>query len=343
MDGRLRFVDDQEPGIRRLGRTRFRYRDDLTGETVRDRELLARIKALAVPPAWTDVWICSDPRGHVQATGRDARNRKQYRYHSDFRAAREATKFDELVDFGRSLGELRRQVDVDLRRRGLPFERVVALVIALLEHTYVRVGNEAYAAENGTFGLTTLRRRHVKVEGSVLKLCFIGKGGKRHEVECTDMRLARIVRRCQDLGGQLLFEYEDDEGDLSPVSSNDVNDYLQRVTGLSSTAKTFRTWGGTVLAATGLVERATAEPDAAPTSVLKDVIDDVADQLGNTATVCRASYVHPAVISAFENGELVARWQDGPSRAGGGLSADERRLLHVLEPRRRRNRPKAAA
>jgi DNA topoisomerase-1 len=343
VDGRLRFVDDQEPGIRRLGRTRFRYRDDLTGETVRDPEQLTRIKALAVPPAWTDVWICSDPRGHLQATGRDARNRKQYRYHAAFRAAREATKFDELVDFGRSLGDLRRQVDADLRRSGLPFERVIALVIALLERTYVRVGNEAYAVENGTFGLTTLRRRHVKVEGSVLKLCFVGKGGKRNEVECTDIRLARIVRRCQELGGQLLFEYEDDEGDLSPVSSNDVNDYLQRVTGLPATAKTFRTWGGTLLAATGLVERAAAEPEETPKAVLKAVIDAVADQLGNTSAVCRASYVHPAVVSAFEQGELITRWQDGPSRAGGGLSADERRLLHVLEPRRRRSRQKAAA
>jgi DNA topoisomerase-1 len=310
---------------------------------VRDPEQLTRIKALAVPPAWTDVWICSDPRGHLQATGRDARNRKQYRYHAAFRAAREATKFDELVDFGRSLGDLRRQVDADLRRSGLPFERVIALVIALLERTYVRVGNEAYAVENGTFGLTTLRRRHVKVEGSVLKLCFVGKGGKRHEVECTDLRLARIVRRCQEIGGQLLFEYEDDEGDLSPVSSNDVNDYLQQVTGLPTTAKTFRTWGGTLLAATGLVERATAEPEATPKSVLKEVIDEVAERLGNTAAVCRASYVHPLVASAFEEGELVARWQAGPSRAGGGLSADERRLLHVLEPRRRRTRPKAAA
>lgn len=343
MDGRLRFVDDQEPGITRLGRTRFRYRDDASGKPVRDGDVLERIKSIAVPPAWTDVWICSDPRGHLQATGRDARNRKQYRYHPDFRAAREATKFDELVDFGHALGDLRIQVDGDLRRSGLPFERVVALVIALLERTYVRVGNEAYAIENGTFGLTTLRRRHAKVDGSALRLCFVGKGGKRHEVECIDIRLARIVRRCQELGGQLLFQYEDDEGDLSPVSSHDVNDYLQRVSGMPSTAKTFRTWGGTVMAASGLVERASADPDAEPKAVLKDVIDEVAGCLGNTATVCRASYIHPAVVTAFEEGDLVTRWQAGPSRAARGLSADERRLLHLLAPRRRRSRPKLAA
>jgi DNA topoisomerase-1 len=334
----LRYADDRQPGIRRLGKARFRYQLEKTGEPVRDRGELVRIKSLAVPPAWTDVWICPDPRGHLQATGRDARGRKQYRYHADHRAAREQTKFADLVPFGAALGGLRQQVDADLSRPGLPFERVVALVIALLEQTYVRVGNESYAAENGTFGLTTLRRRHVKVDHGSLQLRFVGKGGRRHEVECADPRLCKLIRKCQELGGQLLFEYEDAAGELSPVSSHDVNTYLRESTGLDSTAKTFRTWGATLMAATELAARGGLDPDGPSNPALNEVIAQVAARLGNTPAVCRSSYIHPVVLSTFEDGRLAERWTDGPSRAAGGLNADERRLLHLLEPRRRRRR-----
>ncbi|MEY2405430.1 MAG: topoisomerase [Acidimicrobiaceae bacterium] len=332
----LRFVDDTEPGIRRKGTKRFRYVEDGTGSALRDREMLARIAALAIPPAWTDVWICADPGGHIQATGRDARGRKQYRYHADFRAERERTKFDQLVEFGNALPDIRRQVDEDLDRKGMPFERVVALVVSLLEQTFVRVGNESYAIENGTFGLTTLRRKHVVVQDGTISLKFKGKGGRAHEVPCNDARLCRLMRRCQDLGGQLLFEYRDEEGDLSPVSSQDVNAYLRAASGLDATAKTFRTWGATVLAAAAFAVLDAPETVKERQLGVKTVVGAVADELGNTPTVCRASYIHPVVIERYEDGTLPARWAKGPSRDGHGLIAEERRLLHVLGSRRRR-------
>jgi DNA topoisomerase-1 len=335
MGAGLHFVEDTEPGIRRTGTKRFRYTRDGSKAPVRDRATIDRIKALAIPPAWTDVWICPEPGGHIQATGRDARGRKQYRYHDDFRAERERTKFDQLVEFGEALPAIRERVDHDLDRRGMPFERVVALVVSLLEQTFVRVGNESYAIENGTFGLTTLRRKHVVIEDGAISLRFKGKGGRVNEVPCNDPRLCRLMRRCQDLHGQLLFEYRDGEGDLSPVSSQDVNTYLQEASGLDATAKTFRTWGATLLAASAFAALDPPETVKERQLGVKTVIGAVADELGNTPTVCRASYIHPIVIERYEDGTLPARWAKGPTRDGHGLIAEERRLLVLLGSRRR--------
>jgi DNA topoisomerase-1 len=331
--GTLSYVSDDEPGIERRGVKRPRYVSQATGRQVRDAAALARIRSLAVPPAWTDVWICPDPDGHIQATGRDARGRKQYRYHPAFRRRRERHKFYALVPFGEALGTLRTTVDADLRSPVLSRPRVLAAMVTLLEATYIRVGNEGYARENRTYGLTTLRERHVEVEGSELRLTFVGKGGKRFEVSCFDRRLARVVRRCQDLPGQALFQYLDDDGNPTPVTSTDVNEYLRTATDVDSTAKTFRTWGGTLLAAQQLVDLEPPASERAAASAIKEALGPVCDRLGNTFAVCRASYVHPKVLTMFEEGRLVDRWEKGPKRPAGGLEAEERKLLHVLRAR----------
>ncbi|MDP1793080.1 MAG: hypothetical protein Q8K63_02990 [Acidimicrobiales bacterium] len=316
------FVRDDSPGFARKGVKRFRY-VDTSGRELRNGEV-ARIKALAIPPAWTGVWICPDPSGHIQATGRDAKGRKQYRYHPSFRSRREKVKFQGLIPFGESLGTLRARVDHDIRSSALGRDRVLAAVVSLMEQTYVRVGNEGYARTNKTFGLTTLRCRHVDVDGQRLQLRFVAKGGKRVEIDCCDSRLARVVSRCQDLPGQMLFQYLGDDGNAVPISSNDLNDYLREVTGLESTAKTFRTWGASLMAAEQFVK---AEPGASVPSVLKPV----AERLHNTVAVCRNSYVHPAIIRRYEDETLADLWADGPSRAAHRLSANERKLLHVLK------------
>jgi DNA topoisomerase-1 len=339
----LRYVTDEEPGIRRTGTKRFRYTDAISGRVIKDKKVLDRIRGLAVPPAWTDVWICADPDGHLQATGRDARGRKQYRYHADFRAERERTKFDELVAFGEALGDLRGAVADDLATSGLGLPRMVALVVSLLECTYVRVGNECYAATNKTYGLTTLRRHHVNVHGSTVRIRFVGKGGQRTDIAVCDPKISRLIRRCQELQGQLLFRYEDDDGELRPVTSTDVNDYLRAHTGLDVTAKTFRTWGATLFAAAGFAALDPPRTAQQQRVAIKAVVETVAAELHNTPAVARASYIHPMVFETFENGTLHETWSDGPSRAGGGLIAEERRLLHLLAPRRRRRRPTAAA
>jgi DNA topoisomerase-1 len=331
----LVFTSDEEPGIRRRGRRRFHYVDD-RGQRIHDAKSLARIRALAVPPAWTDVWICADSRGHIQATGRDARGRKQYRYHTAFRTHRDSTKFDELVAFGRALGGLRRRVDDDLAAPGLGYKRMVALVVLLLGDTYVRVGNECYAQENGSYGLTTLRKRHAAVNGATLRLRFVGKHGARVDVKVVDRRLARLVCRCQDLPGQLLFQYEDDDGQLRPIRSGDVNDYLRDATGLDATAKTFRTWGASVRAAAALAALGAPARARQGARELNAVIDEVARHLGNTRAVCRRSYIHPLVIQHFEAGSLPELWAAGPARRARGLDADERKLLHVLRTTNRR-------
>jgi DNA topoisomerase-1 len=332
----LRHSSDDEPGYRRRGRQRFRYVDDVTGREVTRRADLDRIAALAVPPAWTDVWICRDADGHVQATGRDAKGRKQYRYHAAYRAHREQEKFADLVPFGERLGDLRRRIDRDLGRRDIGQERVLALVLALLDRTAIRVGNESYARTNRTFGLTTMRSRHVAVNGSTIAFCFVGKGDKRHEVEVQDRRLASLVRRCRQLPGQLLFQWEDDDGQLRPVRSDDVNDALRTLTGLDVTAKTFRTWHASVGAATLLAGHPVPGSERAATSAVVEVCEEVATALGNTRTVARRSYVHPAVTAAFDEGLLHRWWESGPSRPAGGLEAEERRLLGVLRKARRK-------
>jgi DNA topoisomerase-1 len=332
----LRHSTDDAPGLRRRGRKRFTYVDDRSGREIDDGATLERIASLAIPPAWTEVWICPDPRGHVQATGRDARGRKQYRYHPEYRARRESEKFADLIPFGEALGELRHAVDRDLRRRELDQERVVALVLSLLDRTAIRVGNESYAKENKTFGLTTMRSQHVDVTGSTVAFCFVGKGAKPHEVKVQDRRLASLVRRCRQLPGQLLFQWEDDGGGLRPVRSDDVNTRLRELTDLDVTAKTFRTWHASVGAAALLAGQPLPESQRQVNSAVVEVCEEVAATLGNTRTVARASYVHPAVPAAFEAGLLQDWWRDGPTRAAKGLEPDERKLLTVLRKARRR-------
>jgi DNA topoisomerase I len=306
---------------------------------------------LAVPPAWRDVWICADPNGHLQATGRDARGRKQYRYHRDWRAYRDQTKFDRMVPFGRALPAIRHRVHEDLRRPGLPRERVLAVVIDLLDRTLIRVGNDEYARENGSFGLTTLQDNHVDVDGSELRFTFVGKGGKEHAVGLRDRRLASVVERIQDLPGHRLFQYVDDDGVARPVDSEDVNEYLRAVAGEDFSAKDFRTWGATAHVTERLLGSEAFDKPSDAEGIAADAIRSAARRLGNTVAVTRASYVHPAVVPAFVDGTLQATW----SRASRslkewpeGLSRQEAMLLAVLsrsptasnEHRRRTKRAK---
>ena len=334
--GRLRYVSDTDPGIRRTGTTRFRYVDDATGSTVRHRPTLARIEALAVPPAWTSVWICADDVGHLQATGRDARTRKQYRYHPAFRALREHEKFADLIPFGEALPDLRRRVETNLKAGRLDADVVSSLAVALLDRTVMRVGNEAYAKENRTYGLTTLRDRHAVIEGGAVSFRFAGKGGRRHELTVEDPSLARLVRRCRDLPGQQLLQWVDDDGARHPLRSEDVNELLREVTGLPITAKAFRTWHASVRAAALLAEAGPPGSARQATSTVCEVVDEVAADLGNTRAVCRASYVHPSVVASFEEGVLEDWWRDGPTRSAGRCTVDERRLLVLLRKARRR-------
>jgi DNA topoisomerase-1 len=335
MTDELSFSSDSDPGIRRRGTKRFRYIDEASGQPVRSRATLERIDALVIPPAWANVWICAAANGHIQATGRDARGRKQYRYHAAYRARREAEKFSDLVPFGEALGPLRAQVRDDLDGREWDFDHVVALVLALLDTTHIRVGNEHYVRENGTFGLTTLRNRHVQLDGRNARLHFVGKGGKEHEVDIEDTVLAKQVRRCRQLPGQLLFQWIDARGERHPVSSNDVNERLREITGLDVTAKTFRTWGASVRAAALLADAGEPASAREAKATVVAAIDEVADRLGNTRAVARASYVHPAIVIAYEQGRLPDWWRDGPVRAGHGLRPEERKLLLVLRRARR--------
>ncbi|MCU1361574.1 MAG: topoisomerase [Ilumatobacteraceae bacterium] len=331
----LRLGSDEETGIRRTGTSRPRYVDQRTGRAVGAAHL-ERIRHLAIPPAWTDVWIAPDTNSHVQATGRDARGRKQYRYHPDFVSHRSADKFGGLPAFGKALGHLRRQVDHDLDDTSPSHDHVVAVVVRLLDLTALRVGNEAYARTNHSFGLTTLRNRHVMVRGSTVQLKFRGKGAKMFDVTVEDRDLARLVRRCQQLPGQSLFEYVDDAGTIHRIGSTDVNEYISRHGATGATAKTFRTWEASTLAGDGLAALGEIKPTA---SALKRVIEDVAATLGNTPTVCRASYVHPAVVDTFLDGTLPQLWTPPAPRAPSGLAPGERRLLRLLDRVGRRRQP----
>jgi len=321
---RLCHSDDGRPGIvRERVRGTFRYRD-AAGRPVRDRATLARIRVLAIPPAWEGVWICPSPRGHLQATGRDARGRKQYRYHPAWTARRGEAKFSRMAGFGRALPRVRRKVEADLARRGLPREKVLAAVVKLLDRTHLRVGNPEYVRANGSFGLSTLRDRHVSFAGERLRVRFRGKGGIWHDREVTDPVLAKVVRRCRDLPGQELFQYVGPRREPRPVGSADVNGHIRRAAGGEYTAKDFRTWAGTVRAAAALAATPLPESKAAAERAVAGVIKAVAAELGNTPAVCRKSYVHPAVIGAFLAGRLPR------ARAGRGLSADEMRVLKLL-------------
>lgn len=301
----LVFSSDEFPGIRRRRAGKgFSYVAP-DGRTVKDRETLARIRKLAVPPAWSDVWICPDAQGHMQATGRDAKGRKQYRYHPDFRAARDAAKYEHLMAFAQALPLIRRRVAADLGRRGLPREKVLAAIVHLLENTMIRIGNAAYAKENRSYGLTTLRDRHVAIEGSEIRFAFKGKSGKTWKLALKDRRLARVVKRCQDLPGQHLFQYLDDGGARQEVKSEDVNRYLREITGQDVTAKDFRTWGGTVLAAVTLAEFQTFDSHVLSKKNVKIAIEQVASRLGNTPSICRKCYVHPEVVTSYLEGSLA--------------------------------------
>lgn len=331
---RLRYAGDNRPGLSRLKRGATFYYRRVDGRLVRDAATLARIRTLAIPPAWTDVWIAPDAAGHLQATGRDARGRKQYRYHADWRARRDSAKFDRLIDFARLLPAIRRQVAEDLQSPPLTRTRVLATVIALLEFTHIRVGNEEYARTNGSYGLTTLKDRHVRVRGRRVDFRFKGKSGIRHDITIENPALAREVRRCQDLPGQMLFGYRDDRNRVRKVSSSDVNAYLAAIAGPNVTAKDFRTWWGTVSAAM-LLRR---KPEAASTRAHKrfelQVIDTVASQLRNTRAICRKCYVHPDVLAAAAHDLPWPRVR--PSKSLTGLSADEVAVVALLEEMRGR-------
>jgi len=343
----LRYVTDSAPGLRRRRAGRGFTYADATGERITDRTLLARIKSLAVPPAWTEVWICPSPRGHMQATGRDARGRKQYRYHPRWHRARDEAKYERVIAFGKALPKIRKRVDHDLGLPGLPRERVLAAVVRLLEKTRVRVGNEEYARDNRSFGLTTLRDRHADVGETRIRFRFRGKGGKEHDVELSDRRLARIVARCQELPGQALFTYLDEDGEPRIVDSADVNDYLREITGEEFTAKDFRTWSGTVLAAWALSELEAFDSEAQAKKNVVRAVEAVAEQLGNTPAISRKSYVHPSVIDAYLDGDVVRaarrRAEQRLSESLQDLEPEEAAVLALLRKRLADEEAKAAA
>jgi DNA topoisomerase-1 len=333
----LVYVTDEERGIRRERKgDAFAYFKP-NGERLRDEATLERIRKLAIPPAYTDVWICPKANGHLQATGRDARGRKQYRYHPQFREVRESTKYERMLEFARTLPAIRTTLAQHMALRGLPREKVLATVVHLLETTLIRVGNDDYARQNRSYGLTTLRNPHVKVDGSELRFQFKGKSGKTWRLQVKDRRIAKIVRACQDLPGQRLFQYKDEAGEVREVTSADVNAYLREITGADITAKDFRTWAGTVLAALALREFEAFDSQAAQKKNLKAAIERVAARLGNTPTICRKCYIHPEVLDAYVEGNLlleVKKEVEGELREDlGRLKPEEAAVLAMLQAR----------
>lgn len=312
----LCYGDDREPGYRRIRQGEdFRY-EDAGGRPVRDPDELARIRSLVIPPAWTDVWICPLECGHIQATGRDRKGRKQYRYHPRWREVRDEDKYGRVAAFGRRLPRLRRRVEADLARRGLPREKVLAAVVRLLEITLIRIGNDEYAKTNKSFGLTTLRKRHLTLKGTGAVFEFRGKSGKMHRTGFRDPRLARVIKACQELRGQRLFQYRDEFGELRPVESSDVNDYIRAAMGKSDggedfSAKDFRTWAGTVSAARALCRLETPQSEAAAKRCVAACVKAISGLLGNTPAVCRAAYIHPTVLEAYGEGRLDLRLRSG--------------------------------
>ena len=329
----LRYACGGGRGIRRVRTGKaFRYVGP-NGRPIADEKTLRRIKQLAIPPAWADVWIAGDPQAHLQATGRDARGRKQYRYHPRWREIRHQTKYDRLVPFARALPQLRRQVAADLREATLSKNKVIAAVVELLGKTFIRVGNIEYAKTNKSFGLTTLQDGHVTIRGAELRFQFRGKSGVRQSITFSDARLARIVKKCQDLPGQKLFQYVDDDGRRRVITSADVNEYLRRVTGAEFTAKDFRTWAGTLLAATALRDQPRETSMKKAKSAIVRVVEQVAGHLGNTPTVCRTCYIHPYVIEAYSDGTLPAKLASS-KRSVRGLLPAENAVLALLESRK---------
>jgi DNA topoisomerase I len=333
----LRYVTDTRPGIRRKRHGKYFSYIDPEGKLIRDREALARIKSLVIPPAWTNVWICPVSNGHLQATGRDARGRKQSRYHPRWRQVRDETKYERMVLFAEALPKIRERVDQDLALPGLPREKVLATIVSLMENTFIRVGNSEYARENKSFGLTTMRTRHVEVNGSNITFSFEGKSKRHHTINLHDRRLAKIISRCADLPGYELFQYLTPEGDPQTIDSADVNDYLQSITGQYFTAKDFRTWAGSVLACELL---AAFDPFDSPTQAKKNIVaavKSVAQRLGNTPSVCRKCYIHPAILEHYLNGlplETAKRKLDEEiAEHAHTLHEEERTLVNLLRQR----------
>jgi DNA topoisomerase I len=333
----LRYVSDAGRGIRRESTRRaFRYVGRDGGELT-DEDTLRRIKSIVIPPAWTDVWICPVANGHLQATGRDARGRKQYRYHPRWREARDETKYERMIAFAHALPAIRQRTERDMALLGLPREKVLATIVRLLETTLIRVGNEEYARDNNSFGLTTFRDEHADVSGSSLKFSFRGKSGKEHNVGIRDRRLSRIVKRCQDLPGEDLFQYVDENGDQRTVGSGDVNDYLRDIAGDEFTAKDFRTWAGTVLAAIALEAFEEFDSEAQAKRNVVRAIESVAERLGNTPSVCRKCYVHPAVLEAYADGTMLEtlrqRAETEMNESLAALRPEEAAVLALLQQR----------
>lgn len=337
----LRYVIPKGRGIeRKQAGSGFTYVGP-DGSEIKDEETLARIKSLVIPPAWTSVWISPTANTHIQAVGRDARGRKQYRYHPNYRKVRDMVKFDRMRAFGLVLPDIRRAVERDLALSGMPKRKVLAAIVKLLETTYIRIGNEEYAEENGSFGLTTLRNQHVQVLGSMMKFKFRGKSAQRHEITIEDRRLAGIVKRCRDLPGSALFQYLDEEGQPQSIDSGDVNDYLHDISGAEFTAKDFRTWGGTCLAAEYLLQRyAQAEGDHQTKAELVAVVKEVASKLGNKPATCKKYYIHPSVLECYEAGQL-AELAD-KYREGQRAELYDRMILALLTPLKRARKEAAA-
>lgn len=342
----LRYSTDQRPGFsRRRSGTGFRY-FGCSGKPLHDRRALARIRALVIPPAWTDVWICPLANGHLQATGRDARGRKQYRYHDRWRTHRDDDKYARMLTFAATLPRIRRHVARDLSKRGLPRQRLLAAVVRLLETSRIRIGNEEYAATNDSYGLTTFHDRHAAVRGEKIQFTFRGKSGVAHDIEVVDRRLAKIVKRARDLPGYRLFQYVGDDGRRRSIDSSDVNDYLREISGQDFTAKDFRTWSGSLLAAGVLARQATPPSKTGMQRAEAAAVKEVAGELGNTPAVCRKSYIHPAVFEAFEDGTLLhllrPRRSTHASASHGGLRQEESRLIRLLKSAVRGTKRKAA-
>jgi DNA topoisomerase-1 len=328
---RLHYVTDDEPGItRKRSGNGFRYITP-DGKSLTDEDEIERIDALRIPPAWTDVWISTYRNGHIQATGRDAKGRKQYRYHQRWTDRRNLLKFSRMIAFGEALPDLRERIQADLRRQGLPREKVLAALVELLDTTRIRIGNKEYAKSNESYGLTTMRDKHVEVSGSRLRFHFRGKSGKEHEVDLTDKRLARIVQRSKDVPGKELFQYIAEDGSHHPITSNDVNGYLHEITGEDFTAKDFRTWGGTMLAILAFQECEPCDTFAQAKKNVTATIKHVAEELGNTPAVCRKYYVHPLVLEAYTDGTLTKALEKLklPKRAN-GLRPEEKLVIEVL-------------
>jgi DNA topoisomerase I len=327
----LRYVTDAMPGVRRVKRGRAFSYVDAEGRPITDPAERRRFDSLAIPPAWTDVWICPHPRGHLQATGRDAKGRKQYRYHAKYRQVRDEAKFERLLDFGEALPAIRRRVEEDLARPGLPREKVLAAMISLLETTHMRVGNDEYARANDSYGLTTLRNDHAEIAGASLTFAFRAKGGKDQVITLRDRRLARIVKQARDIPGERLFQYRGDDGQFHAIYSEDVNAYLREITGQEFSAKDFRTWAGTVAAANVLRELPPFQSKTEAKHNVVQAIEAVARHLGNTRAVAKKSYVHPAIVEAYLEGTLADEARgDG---ASGELPPDEAAVLAVLRAR----------